>query len=115
MNRPAWAGTEARVSRETTIIVRKDAGTDQGGRVLGLHRPRRQPDLGEGDHQRQRRGAEQHQLDPFAQSQRPAVDREERQAAHRDQQDERDGDRDQQPRRGLRRGLGRRGHELLAR
>src|SRR6478735_1971135 len=29
MKRPAWAGTESRVRRETTTIVRKDAGTDQ--------------------------------------------------------------------------------------
>src|SRR6478609_7310973 len=29
MNRPAWAGAEARVRWETTTIVRKDAGTDQ--------------------------------------------------------------------------------------
>ena len=49
MNRPAWAGTEARVSRETTTIVRNDAGTRPGG---GLAEQGRGPAGGRRDGQR---------------------------------------------------------------
>ena len=63
---------------------------DQCRRVVRPHGPGRQADLGQCDQQWQRRGGEQHQLDPLASGKSSAIDHQDGQTPHSEQEEEED-------------------------